>query len=101
MAVTASDLINQGDYLREGYDPTRLTIPLLTGILSHHNVHLQARDKASLVRAFRDHISPQKAKLSRERIARAETKASDEGITDGMTGKQVNRQVRGVVRLYG
>lgn len=88
---TAADVISRGEYLTPGFDPTRLTIPLLQGVLNYHEVPVRATNKAALVRAFEEHIAPRAVQLGRERLARQGSQASDEGIMDGVTGRQVNR----------
>ncbi|EJD53038.1 hypothetical protein AURDEDRAFT_133872 [Auricularia subglabra TFB-10046 SS5] len=88
---TADDVISRGEYLAQGFDPTRLTIPLLQGVLNYHGVPVRAGNKAALVRAFEEHIAPRVVQLGRERLARQGSQASDEGIMDGVTGRQVNR----------
>ncbi|KAH7096109.1 Man1-Src1p-C-terminal domain-containing protein [Auriculariales sp. MPI-PUGE-AT-0066] len=89
--LTTSQLIQQGDYLQEGFDPSRLTIAQLNGLLGYHNVVAEGRDKNSLVRAFQSNISPQKKRLSKEHAARNSSKASSDGIVDGMSGKLLGR----------
>ncbi|KZV91073.1 hypothetical protein EXIGLDRAFT_719704 [Exidia glandulosa HHB12029] len=95
MAPTASDVIAQGKYLEPGFDPSKLTMPVLLGVLHYHGAAPAGQaNKAALVKAFQENIAPNTARLGAERIARQGSQASDEGILDGMTGRQVNRPAR-------
>ncbi|KAF5010384.1 hypothetical protein FDECE_3463 [Fusarium decemcellulare] len=68
------------DYLEEGFDPHRVTIPRLRSILVTHNVEYPATaKKAQLVELVENHVLSQAPKL---RAQRARAKRSSMGIVN-------------------
>ncbi|KZS99295.1 hypothetical protein SISNIDRAFT_421844, partial [Sistotremastrum niveocremeum HHB9708] len=91
--LTASEVIDLGKYLEDGFDPTTLTIPHLLSILSHHNVNRPPQaNKGKLLQTFNEEIVPNRARFRKERIAAEESEASVQGIHDGYTGEQLSEE---------
>ncbi|KAM0420512.1 hypothetical protein ACHAPT_011680 [Fusarium lateritium] len=68
------------DYLEEGFDPHKVTIPRLRSILVTHNVEYPATaKKAQLVELVEEHVLSQASKL---RAQRARAKRSSMGIVN-------------------
>ncbi|KAH9946183.1 Man1-Src1p-C-terminal domain-containing protein [Epithele typhae] len=85
--LTSTQVIELGDYLKPDFDPSTLTISQLRGVLSFHNISFpSSQAKAKLVQVFNEE----------ERIKRENSGASDDGITDGVTGKPISKQ--GIMR---
>lgn len=90
-ALSASDIISLGRYLEDDFDPKSLTNNQLLGILSHHGVHYPTNaKKASLVALFNSEIVGNIEHWRDQRLALDGGQASDRGIMDGVTGRQVN-----------
>ena len=96
MPPTTSQIIEEGEYLRPDFDPTKLTVPLLTGLLAYHQIEYSSsqRKKAELVKLFNEKIKKNSTALLEERQQRQDTLASEEGIVNGLTGSPVQK-VRG------
>jgi len=91
--MTAAQIIGLGEYLNSDFDPGTLTVPQLLGVLGFHNIKFPSPySKPKLVQLFNDEIKPRAAKLKRERLKKENSHASDEGITDGLTGKPIGGQ---------
>ncbi len=89
---TTTDVINLGQYLEPDFDPTSLTIPLLFGILSYHNVKYPTScSKRELVKLFNDKIKSRSTELRTERNQNTH-ELDSEGITDGLTGASLPLQ---------
>ncbi|KAL4074469.1 Man1-Src1p-C-terminal domain-containing protein [Scleroderma yunnanense] len=90
-SLTAAQVISQVDYLDVDFDPAALTVSQLLGILAYHNVRYPTPyTKPKLVQLFLDEIKPKATKLRKERLKRENSIASDDGITDGVTGQPIN-----------
>ncbi|KAJ7582750.1 Man1-Src1p-C-terminal domain-containing protein [Mycena floridula] len=90
-SLTASQVVSQGDYLESDFDPTSLTVSQLLGVLSFHSIEYKAPySKGKLVQLFNEQIRPKASKFKKERIKKENSIASDEGITDGLTGQLIN-----------
>ena len=101
-ALTAAQVIEKGDYLRPDFDPSTLTISQLLGVFGFHNIDFPSPyTKGKLVQVFHDALRPHVARLQRERLSRQNSLASDDGITDGVTGRPIGdgRRVRGGMPL--
>lgn len=91
MAPTAAEIIAQADYLTDGFDPKTLTVPQLLGVFSHHGISYPSNaKKTALLALFESEIRGNIDELREQRIALDGSQASDRGITDGITGRQVN-----------
>lgn len=89
--MTAAQVIAIGEYLHPDFDPATLTVPQLLGVFGYHNVQYPSPyTKSKLVQLFNDEIKPRSAKLKKEKIKRELSQASDDGITDGVTGRPIN-----------
>ncbi|TBU50689.1 Man1-Src1p-C-terminal domain-containing protein [Dichomitus squalens] len=89
--LTAAQIVAQGDYLKPDFDPASLTIAQLLGVFGHHNIRYPAQyNKSTLVRLWNEEIKPNAKRLLKERIKRENSQASEDGITDGMTGRPLN-----------
>ena len=96
--LNTSQIIALGDYLKPDFNPSTLTVGQLLGVLSHHDVKYPTQyTKAKLVDLFNAEIKPKAKKLTRERIKRENSQASEDGITDGMTGRPLAEKK---VRIY-
>lgn len=89
--LTAAQIISLGDYLEPDFDPTTLTVSQLLGVLGFHNVRYPTPyTKGKLVQLFNDEVKTRASKFKKERIKKENSKASDDGITDGITGEPLN-----------
>ena len=89
--LTAALVIALGEYLEPDFDPSSLTIAQLLGVFGYHNVNYPSQyTKPKLVQLFNDEIKTNASKLRRQRIKRENRQASDDGITDGLTGRPIN-----------
>lgn len=89
--MTSSEVIALGDYLKPDFDPSTLTVSQLLGVFGYHNINYPSQHtKPKLVQLFKDEIKPQSSKFKKERLQRENSQASDDGITDGHTGRPLN-----------
>ncbi|KAG0707805.1 Man1-Src1p-C-terminal domain-containing protein [Suillus ampliporus] len=87
-ALTAAQVIGLGDYLNPDFDPATLTVSQLLGVLGYHNIRFPTPyTKPKLVQLFLDEIRPKATKFKKDKLKRQNSIASDDGITDGITGK--------------
>jgi len=88
---TAAQIIGLGLYLEPEFEPATLTVSQLLGILGYHNIRYPTPyTKAKLIQVFNDEIKTRAAKFKKERQRKEESLASEEGITDGHTGKPLS-----------
>ncbi|KAH6918620.1 Man1-Src1p-C-terminal domain-containing protein [Coprinopsis sp. MPI-PUGE-AT-0042] len=88
--LTATQVINVGEYLEPTFDPSTLTISQLLGILGYHNIQYPTPySKAKLVQVFNDEVKTRSTKLKKDRLKRQNSSPSDDGIVDGHTGKLI------------
>jgi hypothetical protein len=91
--MTAAQIIGLGEYLNPDFDPSTLTVPQLLGVLGFHNIRFPSPyTKPKLIQLFNDDIKPRAAKFRKERLKNQNRQASDDGITDGVTGQPVGGQ---------
>lgn len=89
--MTAAQVIGLGEYLNPEFDPATLTVSQLLGVLGYHNIRFPTPyTKPKLVQLFLDEVKPKAAKFKRDRLKKENSAASDDGITDGMTGKPLS-----------
>lgn len=89
-SLTAAQVIGLGEYLSPSFDPASLTVSQLLGVLGFHNIRYPTPyTKPKLVALFRDEITNKATKLRRDRIKKENSIASEEGITDGVTGRPI------------
>lgn len=87
-ALTAAQVISLGEYLNSDFDPATLTVSQILGVLGYHNIRYPTPyTKPKLVQLFLDEIRPKAAKFKKDRLKKENSLASDDGITDGVTGK--------------
>jgi hypothetical protein len=87
-ALTAAQVISLGEYLNPDFDPATLTISQLLGVLGFHNIRFPTPyTKPKLVQIFLDEIRPKAARFKKDRLKKENSIASDDGITDGITGR--------------
>ena len=87
MPTSTSDVISSGRYLDDSFDPSKLTVPVLNGILHYHGVNIpQKLTKEKLVKLFQSHITANSSKLKEARHTQLSTTGSCDGIQDGITG---------------
>lgn len=102
--LTAAQVISLGEYLEPDFNPNSLTIAQLLGLFGYHNINYPSQyTKPKLVQLFNDEIKANASRLRRQRIKRENSQASDDGITDGVTGRPINegKQVkRSSLRLH-
>ncbi|KAH7930813.1 hypothetical protein BV22DRAFT_1078092 [Leucogyrophana mollusca] len=90
-ALTTAQVISLGDYLKPDFDPASLTVSQLLGVLGYHNIPFPTPyTKPKLVQLFISEIKSKTSPLKRERIKKENSIASNDGITDGVTGKPIN-----------
>jgi hypothetical protein len=93
--LTAAQIVAAGDYLTADFDPGSLTVNQLLGVFGYHNITFPGNyTKPKLVDLFNDAIKANATKLRRERVNKANSIASDEGITNGHTGELLRQKVR-------
>src|SRR5882762_11387841 len=92
-SLTAAQVISLGEYLNPNFDPSSLTVSQLLGVLGFHNIQYPTPyTKPKLVQLFTDEIAAKSAKLRRERQKKEQSLASDDGITDGVTGRPIGQK---------
>ena len=92
-SLTAAQVISLGEYLNPNFDPASLTVSQLLGVLGSHNVQYPTPySKPKLIQLFVDEITAKSTKLKRERQKKEQSLASDDGITDGVTGKPIGKE---------
>ncbi|KAG2157064.1 Man1-Src1p-C-terminal domain-containing protein [Suillus clintonianus] len=90
-ALSTAQVIGLGEYLNPEFDPATLTVSQLLGVLGYHNIRFPTPyTKPKLVQLFLDEIRPKAAKFKKDRLKNENSVASDNGITDGMTGKPLS-----------
>jgi hypothetical protein len=86
--LTASQVVDQGEYLSSDFDPSSLTVSQLLGVLGYHNIaYPTPYTKPKLVELFNNEIKSRASILVKERLKRKNSQASDEGIINGVTGQ--------------
>ena len=89
--LTSADIIAEGRYLEADFDPSTLTVAQLLGVFGFHNINYPTTyTKPKLVQLFNDEIKAHAKKLKKERLSRQNSLASEDGITDGHTGKPLS-----------
>jgi hypothetical protein len=89
--LTAAQLISLGDYLEPDFDPSSLTVSQLLGVLGFHNIRYPTPyTKGKLVQLFNNEVKTRASRYKKERIKQENSVASDDGITDGITGEPLN-----------
>jgi len=97
--LTSAQVIGLGEYLNPDFDPTSLTVSQLLGVLGFHNINFPSPyTKPRLVQLFNDEIKAKSAKFKKERLKKENSLASDEGITDGLTGHPIGGRKAPLVR---
>lgn len=99
-ALTSAQIIEKGDYLDPDFDPSSLTISQLLGVFGFHNINFPSPyTKGKLVQIFNDELKPRVNQFKKERLSRQNSQGSDDGITDGVTGRPIN-EARRVCRIH-
>ncbi|THH32114.1 hypothetical protein EUX98_g2065 [Antrodiella citrinella] len=89
--LTSAEIIAQGHYLDPEFDPSTLTVAQLLGVFGFHNVNYPTTyTKPKLLQVFTDEVKHNAKKFKRERLSRQNSLASEDGITNGHTGKPLN-----------
>lgn len=90
--LTSAQIIALGEYLESDFDPASLTVSQLLGVLGYHNVtYPTPYSKPKLVQRFEEEIKAKATNLKREQLKKVNSIASDDGITDGLTGKPLGK----------
>lgn len=90
--LTSAQVISLGEYLGPDFDPTSLTVSQLLGVLGYHNVKYPTPyTKTKLVQLFNTEIKTKATKFMKERLRKENSIASEDGITDGLTGEPLNK----------
>jgi hypothetical protein len=90
--LTSAQVISLGEYLRPDFDSSSLTVPQLLGVLGYHNVRYPTPyTKAKLVQLFNSEIKTKASQFKKERLKKENSIASEDGITDGLTGEPLNK----------
>ena len=75
--------------------PVLLPCRTLLGVFGYHNVAFPAPyTKPKLVALFNEQIKPNSANFKKAKLQKDNSIASDDGITDGVTGKPLSKKVR-------
>uniref|UniRef100_A0A8H7Y3D3 Man1/Src1 C-terminal domain-containing protein n=1 Tax=Psilocybe cubensis TaxID=181762 RepID=A0A8H7Y3D3_PSICU len=86
--LTSAQVISLGDYLEPDFDPASLTVSQLLGVLGYHNIaYPTPYTKPKLIQVFNNEVKTRAKKFKKERIKKENSIASEEGITDGITGQ--------------
>lgn len=94
-SLTAAQVIGLGEYLNPNFDPASLTVSQLLGVLGFHNIQYPTPySKPKLIQLFTDEITAKSARLKRERHSKEQSLASDDGITDGLTGRPIGKETK-------
>ncbi|KAG6820594.1 hypothetical protein H0H93_014510 [Arthromyces matolae] len=94
-------VIAQGEYLEPTFDPASLTVSQLLGVLGYHNVKYPTPySKTKLVMIFKDEIKANASRLRNERVKKANSIASDDGILDGVTGEPLRKAGEPLKKQY-
>ncbi|KAI0781018.1 Man1-Src1p-C-terminal domain-containing protein [Trametes elegans] len=97
--LTSAKVIELGEYLQPDFDPSTLTVPQLLGVLAFHNISFPSQyTKPKLVKLFNEELKPNTRKYTKERIKRENSQASEDGITNGVTGRPLNEGKKPVRR---
>ncbi|KAI0670461.1 Man1-Src1p-C-terminal domain-containing protein [Trametes maxima] len=97
--MTAAQIISLGEYLQPDFDPSTLTVAQLLGVFGFHNIKWPSQHtKPKLVQLFNEEIKGNAKKYTRERIKRENSQASEDGITNGVTGRPLNEGKKPVRR---
>lgn len=93
--LSATEVVDLGEYLGDNFNPMSLTVPQLLGVLSHHGIAFPSPySKPKLVQAFMDNIQANSRTLMQERLELKQFTPSSKGITDMRTsGRQHRRNV--------
>lgn len=90
--LTSAQVISLGEYLKPDFDSSSLTVSQLLGVLGYHNVRYPTPyTKAKLVQLFNSEIKTKASQFKKERLKKENSIASDDGITDGLTGEPLNK----------
>lgn len=93
-SLTAAQIISQGAYLDADFEPAALTVQQLLGIFTHHGIRFPTPyTKPKLVQLFLDEVKAKASTLRHEKLKRENSVASDDGITNGITGQPLNAKV--------
>ncbi|KAF7294966.1 MSC domain-containing protein [Mycena indigotica] len=85
---TAAEIVRQGHYLEPDFDPASLTVSQLLGVFGFHGIaYPTPYSKTKLINLFNAEIKSKASKLRTARLKAASSIASDDGITDGVTGE--------------
>lgn len=86
--LTTQEVIDRGDYLNPGFEPSTLLVVQLRGILANHDVKFPASaPKAQLIRLFNDYIVPNATQYRQMRRDSAAVRSDASDIVDGATGE--------------
>ncbi|KAF8902122.1 Man1-Src1p-C-terminal domain-containing protein [Gymnopilus junonius] len=91
--MTAAQVITLGEYLEPEFDPSTLTVSQLLGVLGYHNIAFPTPyNKLKLVQVFNNEVKSRATKFKKERLKKENSIASEEGITDGITGQPLSKK---------
>jgi hypothetical protein len=92
--LTAAQIISAGKYLEPDFDPNTLTINQLLGVFGYHNISFpMPYTKPKLLAVFNEQIKANSAHYKTDKLKKDNSIASDDGITDGVTGKPLSQKV--------
>ncbi|GJE95101.1 Man1-Src1p-C-terminal domain-containing protein [Phanerochaete sordida] len=98
-SLTSAQIIEQGEYLEPDFDAHSLTIAQLLGIFGFHGImYPTPYTKPKLVAVFDEEIKTRADQFKHERLSRQNSQASDDGITDGLTGRPLNEERKRTTR---
>ncbi|KAF7322946.1 MSC domain-containing protein [Mycena chlorophos] len=97
--LTAAEIVKEGRYLDPDFDPATLTVSQLLGVFGFHGItYPMPFSKPKLVAVFNSEIKANGPRLRTARLKAAASIASDDGITDGVTGKPLAAERQQPVR---
>ncbi|KIY50896.1 hypothetical protein FISHEDRAFT_38542 [Fistulina hepatica ATCC 64428] len=86
--LSTLDVIADGRYIEDGFDPHLLTIPQLLGIFGYHDLRYPVPyTKGKLVDFYNEEFRPLVKQFRKERRRKNAGPPSDNGIINGLTGE--------------
>ncbi|KAJ7602055.1 hypothetical protein DFH06DRAFT_1351740 [Mycena polygramma] len=89
--LTSTQIIEQGNYLNPGFNPSSLTVAQLIGVLTYHEIRYPSPyTKSRLIDVFNAELKAKASIFRKERMEAASVPASGRGIIDGLTGEAIS-----------
>lgn len=87
---TPAEVIEQGDYLNDSFDPNKLNVAIIRGIFFQHGITVSGpQSKKAFLQTWEEQFRPRLAEFRRAREGAKRQQPSNEGILDGVTGQRL------------